>query len=459
LQLGIETGVLGLTVLLLLFLSIVYTLIKGYRRKAEINRSEAILQAALVAAITAMVIHSFIDFDFSLPAVFLLLWEFIALFNARCRLMQWAKSLKPEDGGRKEQKAGSRNRSASGIHPVIGLMVVVAIMVVPVMLTVAKSYGNSGSKAVQARKMDAAAECFRKAAAWDPFSAEYKINHANILLRKKKVSQQDFYEANRQIKAAEALARYDVRLIPEIGSYYLSTGDIEKGLEFFDRAIELRPFRPEEWQNKVSAYFEVAMSYFEKKDNKTAMEYVDKTLAIVDEAKSVNERNLNPFVFNPSTSEMLERLKYIKDNAEKGGKINIDEVVFYGMPELDINSDGTPDQWTLSAPDQVKLSVNDRNITVENTLVNKSPYIQSRQLELEPGKKYSIRLELTEDYKPGSIYFMVTGVMSKAENLARTGNVYTAEITIPDSSSDSRYFLRLYANKDFEFKSVLVVEE
>jgi len=54
---------------------------------------------------------------------------------------------------------------------------------------------------------------------------------------------------------------------------------------------------------------------------------------------------------------------------------------------------------------------------------------------------------------------MVTGVMSKAENLARTGNVYTAEITIPDSSSDSRYFLRLYANKDFEFKSVLVVEE
>jgi len=459
LQLGIETGILGLAMLLLLFLSIGYALIKEYRKKIEINRNEGILKAALVTAIAAMFIHSFIDFDFSLPAVFLLLWEFIALFNARCRLLPRDKSLIPEDGGRKEHKIGGRNKPASGLHPVIGLAVVVAIMFVPVMLTVAKAYGSSGSKAVQARKMDDAAECFRKATAWDPFSAEYKISHANILLGKKKVSQQDLAEANRQVEAAEVLARYDVRLIPEIGSYYLSIGNIEKGLEFFDRAIELRPFRPEEWQNKISAYYEVAMLYFGRKNNKTAMDYVDKALAIINEAKSTNERNLNPFVFNRSTSEMLEKLKYIKDNAEKGGKIKIDEVVFYGMPEMDINSDGVPDQWTLSAPDQVKISVKDSNITVENTLVAKLPYIQSRQLELEPGKKYSIRLELTEAYKPDAIAFMVTGVMSGPANLERIGDVYTAEITTSADSSNSKHSLLLFVNKSFEFKNVLVVEK
>jgi hypothetical protein len=128
------------------------------------------------------------------------------------------------------------------------------------------------------------------------------------------------------------------------------------------------------------------------------------------------------------------------------------------MPEIDVNNDGIPDQWTLNTPEQIKLSVNDGNIRVKNTLVEKWPYIRSRQFELEPNKNYLIQLETTEAYNPDAISFKVTGVMGKMGRLTRSNSIYTATITTSKDFTNGKCSLALYVNKDYELKNVLIAE-
>jgi len=181
---------------------------------------------------------------------------------------------------------------------VIGVIITVAIAIFPVIFTVAQVYADAGAALYSEEKMDEAIENIKKAAAIDPFKAEYKVDYANLVIRKEKVTREEIQDAEKTIKRGLELSQYNLKTLPQITSYYLSTGRIEEGLDIIDRTTKLRPFRPEEWQQRVSAYYSVAMSYFRNRDNDNGLLYTDKTLALIDEAKEINKNNLVPFTFN-----------------------------------------------------------------------------------------------------------------------------------------------------------------
>jgi len=85
LQVAVETGIIGLIVLIMLLLSIVVQFITEYKYKKEEDVNYRILQGTLLTSIFGMFLHSCLDFDLSISSVFLLLWTLMALFNSGYR--------------------------------------------------------------------------------------------------------------------------------------------------------------------------------------------------------------------------------------------------------------------------------------------------------------------------------------------------------------------------------------
>jgi len=462
LQIAVECGVIGIAVLLLLIVSVVVMFIHQYRLKTRSVENEKILQSVLFASIIALIMHSAIDFDFSLSAVFLLLWELTALFNAGSKEaatggQQPAAVSKANLPGK--VKGFFKGKYKTKVHPAAGFLLTVIILIFPILFLTALNYANAAVKANESKNSRLAIEDMKKAGSVDPFAAQYKIDYANLMAVGKQINQSNINTVNKRMSTAEKLAEYDARLLPKIGSYYLSTGGIEKGLSFFDRTVQLRPLNPKDWANRINAYAQVVFFYFQEKDMNKAFEYTDKTLSIMNEAKEANKNNLDPFILDANTMELLERLKYVKDLYGRTEAVDISKVVFCSMPEMDIDSDGVPDQWKGSVSPGMNLSCGDGSVIVENTAPEEIKYVRSRALNLQPGKDYIITVELADNQGIDAIPFMITGVNKRNESLKPSGNVFTAGFSTAADFKSSNNLLRLVAQGKYEIKGINILEK
>ncbi|HHW00032.1 MAG TPA: hypothetical protein GXX36_10775 [Clostridiaceae bacterium] len=450
LQVAVECGIFGIIVLLLLIASIIYMVVKLYRKSSERNPGPDALQASLLSAVAALLVHSVMDFDFSLASVFLLFWELTAVFSST-----YIQPIRDQiDVSTKDKSYNSSSIIAAAVSFVI--------LIVPVFMQTAASFRSRGEDALSRQDLESALANYKKASSLDPFEPGYLIDYVNLLLQKVERTKEDIEEATGFIARAENLSSRNYKLLSKVATYYLNIGNIEKGLQLFDRSVELCPFFPEVWQQKINAYMQVVFYHFKNDQSEAGLEYVDKTLAIVDEAKEVNKRNMNPFIFNGQTMEMLEKLKYLKDKIGKQEIIDISKTAFYSMNDLDINFDSVPDQWTASSQEYIKLAYDNGDIKVENNSEDEGKwgYIQSRELNLLPDKEYIISVELDsgDEVKPVSYY--VNGITDKAIALKSTGNnFYTGEFSTPADFNNEKCRLRLYLKDDIRIKSVSVLEK
>ena len=114
-------------------------------------------------------------------------------------------------------------------------------------------------------------------------------------------------------------------------------------------------------------------------------------LSIPEEAKEANRRNLAPFTFEPNTSEIIEKCAYLEEHMDSGETIAPDDICFYSKPYMDINFDGVPDGWRAGNEDTA-ISFDDTTLTAEHSGEG-SGYMDSRDLNLMPGKKYNIEIK------------------------------------------------------------------
>ncbi|MGI6778257.1 MAG: O-antigen ligase family protein [Acetivibrionales bacterium] len=453
LQLAVETGILGIIALLFLLFAIGGMYISNRRKEKESGQKdnrELIIKAALITSIAAMFVHSVLDFDLSLSAVFLMLWQFIALFNSHYR-----------NEGENRLPITKGKLPAVNLSPVIAVFVLAIIAVFPVLFKIAQGYADTGGALYSEQKRDEAVEYIKKAAQTDPFKAEYKVDYANLVIRKKDKTQQEIQEAEKAIRRGYELSKYNLNTLPNVASYYFNTGRIEEGLEAIDRTTQLRPFRPEEWQQRIGAYYNIAMAYFNNKDDDKGLSFTDKTLALIDEAREVNKNNLNPFIFNAETSDMLEKAKYISDMYGREKEIRADRLVFYNMPHVDINMDNVPDQWMVNNANEVKISGSEGKMLVENTNPDAWNYILSREFMLKTGRTYRIEIEFENPPELKTIPYNLIGISEKNGELKPEQDeaVYMAEITVPDDKELGNNRLRLYVKGRYEIKGIRVVEK
>jgi len=460
LQVAIECGIFGVIALLFLVVSIIYMIVRLYRKKDKTRSGPDALQAALVSAVVALLAHSVMDFDFSLSSVFLLFWELAAIFNATymCTIEDQIDISKKGTSNNNVEKLSLKRFN---VNPIIIAVVSLIILIIPTFMQTARGYGNRAADGINRQDLESAMKDLKKASSLDPLNAEYLIDYANLLIQKSERTKEDIEKANSYIARAENLSYKNSPLLRKAGTYYLSTGNIEKGLQLFDRSVEIRPFVPEEWQQKINAYMQVALYYFGTNNIENAMEYTDKTLAIIDEAREANKRNMNPFTFNNQTLDMIESLKYVKDNYGKQEIIDMNKTAFYSINDLDINFDNVPDQWTANSQEYIKLTYDNGSIKVENTSEeDKWGYIQSREFNLLPDKEYIIIVELDSGDVGKPVSYYVIGITDNTIGLTSNGsNFYTGEFSTLEDFNSEKCSLRLYLKDSIRIKSVSLLEK
>lgn len=510
LQVAVESGIIGLAALMFLILAIgvMFTSAyfnrknKGIRNKdspnspnkntpnnqnnnipnnQNKNSQSNILRAVFITSMAGIFMHSLVDFDLSLMSIQLLLWVIMGLFNAE---------FKAEPKNAESQKAGPENTQHKNaepnteankakeaknafplftlfklaapkrlkIYPVIGLILSLAIIFVPARFVKAINYGEKSVEAHENNKKYKALQFMAKASQTDGFRAQYKIDWANLVKAKDNIFPQDIMFADNLMDEAEDLTKYNSELKAEIGRYHLERGNIEKGLELFDKAADLRPLRPEEWQQRAGAYFSVVLAYFRAEKMEKAMEYIDKTLMLIKEARSINAENMNPFIFNVETCEILERLKYVKDSIGKQNKFELDKISYYNIPHMDIDGDNIPDQWNQNVPEGVRINCDNDNLVLENK-TDTHLFIESRNLELNPGRTYTLKINLADSDNENDMLFRFSGLQNNAFKLARNGNTLKEEIKVPEDFNKRDNTLQLGVKGKLNIQNISVLEE
>ena len=455
-QIAVECGIVGIIVLIFLILSIIAMFVSElkYKRKSEIE--ERILQGALFAAILGMLMHSVVDFDFSLSAVFLLFWQLLGIFNSRYRNTYIEEEIETKNVLVRYLNKLAKIKTVN-LHAFVMLTLSVIILFVPVFIKSANAKGRE-AVSISSTDVEKAISLMKSASGFDPWMVEYKLDYTKLILSKEKKTQEDIDSAKDALKAAEKLAWYSVENLPKVGSLYLNMGEIDKGLSLFDRSAELRPLRPEEWQQKLGAYYSVIGYYIQSKDKNKALTYIDKALEIKDEVVEANKNNMNPFAFNSATLELYEKVIYLKENQDKLESINADKLVFNYVAGLDCDMNGKPDQLVSSGDNAVISEKDDGILVVQSNNGAKNGYIETRKLNFAAEKNYKIEVELANESSLKALPYGITGFSTKQESLIATGKIYSTQVSFPKDFKPSDNILRIHTPEKLEIRSIRVVE-
>jgi O-antigen ligase len=472
LQLGVEAGIVGLLALLALILSFVLMYTLELKHTAE-NTRDKVLQSVTFTSICALFMHSFIDFDFSLAAVFMLAWVLLGVYNSRYKNIGASKT-KPDLLKSKLIKgmasfAGKlENIRIISFPPIFGIILTALILIFPVLFITANGYAKSSLIARYENDQVKALKSMKAASLLNPFNAEYKIELVNLIINKNNLTQKELQEAYKLIKEAEKESKFGAQSHANIGSFYLTTGNIVKGLEHYDNVIRLKPLDPSAWETRIDAYSSVIDYFINNDDLESAFKYMNYVQKILVEAKEVNSKNLNPFVFsNPRIFEKIEEYKHVsatmdyrQDSNINGAIINevMDRFIFINYPELDINSDGVPDQWAIGDPAVTKVYMENGMMVVDNTKAGYG-YISSRKLNLEAGRSYTIAVKIMNPGTIEKIEYNLTGVNQENGILEKSGNTLLANITVPSDFEPGNNALLLWLPEKVIIKDIIIYRD
>lgn len=486
LQVIIETGFIGLIILLILFTSIVLCFGKLLRRNREEGSKSIIVNAALFTSIIFLFLHSFMDFNLSLSAIYLLVWTLISLLNSEVRnyKMKEEVSKNKNKTGKYHKAKLSTESLKAGINdmPLVMTIITVLIMIYPIKFSMARIAANKALISFGEGNIDEAIEYMDKAITYDHLDTQYVIGYTPISSRKdvrigyidlvlkkfdtisKEINNEERAVLNNYVTNArkyaekiEKFSKHNPEVMLNLGVYYLNTNDKEKGIDYINKSVELKPLVPAQWFYKANANYALAVNYLKENNNEKALEYVDQIIGMIDEATKVNSANLTPFVFNDDTQKYIEKAVFIKENIDKN--VGVEDLVFQSILDMDLNRNGIPDQWSLSNKTALEVKLEDGIFKVKCKKPDENPYIYTRNLDFEPNNVYKIEVKLSNEQDLKPIDFTVLGIWGKLEQENPGTNIYSAEITSPDDLTDKNKLLLLYMNDDYFIEGVRVIKK
>ncbi len=458
-QIAVETGIIGVLIFIMLILSIIAQFIIERKHKKEMDNNQKILQVTLLISIFTLYIHSMLDFDLSISSVYILLWTVMALFNSSLRHERVASDNKEaEDKGinRLLQRIG--NLKPLNINCISMVIVSLLVMVVPFAFATAAHYDKKSEQYMSEGNIELALENIKKAVSFDRLKSDYKIKYCEQLISKETITKDELLLAKKLRDDAFKIDKYNITTIENAGLLSLKLSEFDRGMEMFDRAIELRPFAERQWKMKADACYRIAEYYIKKDDTQNAKKYIEEGLEIISDARIKNEKNMNPIVFEAKTLEAIEKLAYLKDYPDEEGLSRIGNYVFLTVNEIDINHDGIPDQWKNLTPDNAEVMIENGFIAAKKTSESASGVMQTRNFNLEKGKKYRLELVLDNDVK--EVSYQLMNYHNKYQKFEKTGEgTFSAVIDMKSEDINSNGFsVRLRIDKDLVIKSLTVTQ-
>lgn len=477
LQLSIETGILGIVVLVYL----VITLVVSYKRYYRKDKNDFIF-VLVFTAIASLFLHSVIDFDFSESSLLLLFWTLIALFNRQLK-----EKLEPGELFLLINKACDKKNPVnrkSKYAILAGTVITVITLYFSFTFFAASCYAKQSFVSLQNNDIEDAIYNIEKAIKLDKYNELYVIGFNPIPTRQDirtglidilflkndaynkieneggTVSEKDinifktqFTKAVSYLKRIEKKANNNLSLFNSLVNFYIRTGEIDKGIGYIDKAIECYPFSPSIWQAKVSIYYQLMSDYYNRGDYDRAKEYLLKGLNVIDEAKEVNKRNMNPFVFNDDTVAMLQNMRYMLDYWGTDEIYYVNEIIHYSIFDLDVNMDGVPDQWKVNNKELLQVSIREEN-KLEIHASDKSFLNSQYPITFSKGGKYKLEIRTQNDLD--YLYCYLVGHTLPALPLNKEDGKYATEFIINDEPKLDSNELLLYFKSDCVIDSILV---
>ncbi len=444
LQLGIETGIPGLLLLVYLVFILVFMFVKT--RKMPDN--DRILVLSVLASVFSLLAHSFFDFDLSLGSISLLFFVLLAVLNAH---YFYGINSERAKGG----IAKLLNTKGINVPPLLFILCI-ALTLIPVFRFKGAEIYSREAWVLFNEKNERyeGSDLMKKAISMDNIKPHYKIDYCNMLINRSHMKE-EIAEAVGIMDEAVIQSFNDIDLLPRATQFYFSTGHLDKGLDAIKRVAELKPLWEGAWQQKITAHYEIGKYYFSKNKSKEGLAFFNKALELVEEAKEANIKGLNPFTFKQNTLDALQSMQYVVDNGDRGITINIDNILFYYIGSLDVNGNGIPDQLDRTGKSGNVEVGDDGNKLLVSASDGKTGYFNFSHMNPEAGNKYNLDIEFSniEDLKTFGYY--IPGVTAKPVYPELSGNL-SIEFEVPESYNRKTTFLRLYINGRCEIDSMLV---
>jgi hypothetical protein len=400
LQLWVETGTIGLLVLISLW---AFALISGFK----VMRSDTHLEikgltwGTLTGAIT-LGGHSAMDFNLSLGAVALYLWELFGIIKSSSYMAN------PQEN----------ETSSTVAWPAWAYAAISCILIVPsFFLYQGYTYGQQAVRYIQQQDVMKAKDAFEKASKYDSLTASFKADLAQVedVIGRQTKNDELIKKAEQDRMTAISLDRYNAKLQTQLGAYYLQNGKLPEGLSALEKASDLNPYNIEIWENLADAYEKVAEVYIRQGKKDEALNLTQKSRGIFDKISDLNMKSPK------NAPEKLEITNNLMLYVYKAGLLaeNIDDknyykklksLVFASDFTVDADHDGIPDLWRTSNSEKGLLKadiIKKDYVRLTNEGQRPSYIFTKKDISLKPQNLYSINLMASGDIPKDKLVFNV----------------------------------------------------
>jgi hypothetical protein len=310
-QIMLDTGLLGTLLILLLIFIITFMFIKNYKQKQGINRIKYFIYAIIPGAILG---HSFMDFDLSIPAIFIIFIVVLVLFI---------------------KESNNKVFKDKKINPYFILIpaIIFAIIIINNMLA-ATNYNNA-KKAADARDFYGIISYLEKTNKNDFLNQKYKIELANMYLVKYDMYE-DKYNKIIEWLNKNAIYNYDSQL--ELVKLAIRTNNIGWLEKSTKRLLELRPLNQKCWDSILDYYYQAMLSSSDDPEKfMTLYNNYEEMLILI---KTANLKSIEPFLFNTESIKTIQKIELLK----KFKGITENNYIYLLNRNIDMDNDGLPDQ-------------------------------------------------------------------------------------------------------------------
>lgn len=293
-QVLLDTGIVGIIAMVFMLVSLISAMYRLYR--ADLDDKERLLFAATAAAIISLYAHASMDFDLSLSAVSIALWVLIGLINSM-DITKYAK----------------RPKFKKVYINYTGAVMAFIIMFLSASMSTALSYSAKGDNFLKGQNLILAEQNYEKAVSYDPWNAQYRIAYGQVLsvLGDQMKDGLRIQKAMTEEQKAVDLEPFNSQLNAQLGAFYLAHGQIDKGLKYVLNAVNVQPYRPENYQQLADAYNKVGMFYLNKGDKSKAKEFLKKAVDVEKMFDETNSKSLEPKPMTDITKQIIESSRKI----------------------------------------------------------------------------------------------------------------------------------------------------
>lgn len=494
LQLGIETGIIGIIVLLLLLVSIFY-IFSACKKKIRVSNGDYqdetfllnhnFILTVVITPISTLFIHSLIDFDFSESAMLLLFWVLIAILNREAIDILQPIDFMPINLFRKTEKRKNLKKTNKPYMIIGSMIIAMCFFGVSCMFISARSDAKNAYQYLQENNIEQAIQSMKLATQKDKYNEKYiigftpipsrpdlKVGLVDLVLKKnemyyeynengqvtqkeQQVLREQLLDIRKKIDLIEPKSKNNIYLTINLASYCFSTGQTEKGIEYLNKAIQLCPFDQSLWQSKINLFYQLTVSSFLNNDSESAFNYLEMGLKCIQEAIEINHKNMNPFLFSDVSVDLLQKLKYISDHRYSSETLNLDEVIHYSLFDMDVNLDKITDQWIVNDKKLLRADILDGKLKI--SAQGRDLIYTNYLYQIEKDKTYRVEVKFTEPVEFIACY--IDGIQTEILLTEWQDNKYITELRVKNEPTEIGHRIGIYLESDCTIENILVLEK